>query len=388
MVVVEVAAEHAFYSHLVVEGEDGMFGQYRVPVPLALDKLLVGGVSQSDLNLGTVDVIDKGACRYAVVGDGALERYQVCGNVYPVAQGDVIGEMVVELACICEFCFLHVAYLVVLVALDTQENVVLVGVQIGLSVLENVALIVCFQRVDGEFVGVFLFLLEGVFHLAHVFPTVIAQAVCNEETSEKVRVQVGRCHCSCAQSPTLKFIVAYRCVHRSIEDGRFVLPDWYPSGEEERYAFLQPIVERVVSQLFHHLLYRLFLLGNLVQAVYGPELFALLHRVVLFYNPGGAFQNLLSSGGVAEVIVGIYHFAVGVETVECVHQLQLGGQCLLVEDARTVGLAAVVLHYVHVLHKVHVYVVGHIHLYSSYKESGIGCYVYMSCETERLNVER
>ena len=68
--------------------------------------------------------------------------------------------MVVEFSCIGEFGLFYISYLVVALALYAQEYIVLVGVLVGVSLLEYVAFVVQAHGVNGEFVGVFFFLLE------------------------------------------------------------------------------------------------------------------------------------------------------------------------------------------------------------------------------------
>ena len=73
------------------------------------------------------------------------------------------------------------------------------------------------QRVYGELVGVLFLFLERVFHLSQIFPFVVAETVCQKEASEQVRVKVGRCHSSGAQSPAFELVVAHRGVHWAVE---------------------------------------------------------------------------------------------------------------------------------------------------------------------------
>ena len=126
-------------------------------------------------------------------------------------------EVVVELFSVCQFCLTHISYLVIILSFEAYEKIVLVGVEIVLAILVDVVFIVQAQRVYWELVGVLFLLFERVFHLAHVLPFLVAGAVRDIETSEKMRVQIGRCHCTCAQAPSLESVVAEGGVYRAVE---------------------------------------------------------------------------------------------------------------------------------------------------------------------------
>ena len=199
--------------------------------------------------------------------------------------------MVVELSGICEFRLFYVAYLVILLALEAQEYVVFVCVQIVLTILENVVFVAHLNGVDGELVGVLLLFLERVFHLAHIFELFVLYSVCCIELPEQVGVQIGRCHCSRAQTIALQLVVADGGVHRAIEYGRFVLSDRYPACEEECQSLFHPIVYRVVAQFAHHLINRLLLLAHLGYAVFCPILLRTAGRAVVLHNAAREVQH-------------------------------------------------------------------------------------------------
>ena len=217
MLVVELTACDAFYSRLVREGEYRMFGAHRVAIPFCLCEFFVGCVTQVQLHLGLSQVVDECTCGDAVDGACSFERYQMRGNVHSVAQGQGIRKVVVELLCVCEFCFLQVAYLVVLLALEGEEHIVLVRVKIVLSILVDVILVVQSQRVYGELVGVLSLFVERILHLSHILKLFVSKAVCYEESSEQVGVQVGRGHCSRAQTCAFQCIVADAGVHGAVK---------------------------------------------------------------------------------------------------------------------------------------------------------------------------
>ena len=106
-----------------------------------MHELLLWGIAQANLHLGACDIVGKCTCRYAVNGLCALKGDKTACDILPVAQCYVKREVVLELLFVCQFGFAHIANLVVILSFETDEEVVLVCVEIVLAILVYVVLI-------------------------------------------------------------------------------------------------------------------------------------------------------------------------------------------------------------------------------------------------------
>ena len=110
------------------------------------------------------------------------------------AGDELVGETGVVLMPVGQFGLLLVADAVVFLPFQGQEDVVFAGVQIVLSVLIDVGVVAELERVDGEFVGVFLLLVEGVFELGQSLDALVLETIGHVASGKEVRVEPGGSH--------------------------------------------------------------------------------------------------------------------------------------------------------------------------------------------------
>ena len=162
-----------------------------------------------------------------------------------------------ELVRIRQFGFTLITDTVILLTFQGEENVVLAGIQVMLSILIDIRCISRLQRMDRKFIGILLLLMKRIFHLRHTFQTMVIKAISHISFIKQVWIQPSSRHTSRTQTHTFQRIAADGSVHHTYIKQRFFLfRRRYISGEKDFQRLLRPVINGIGTELRHHLIHR------------------------------------------------------------------------------------------------------------------------------------
>ena len=161
-----------------------------------------------------------------------------------------------KLVRIRQFRFPLIADTVVLLAFQGQKDIILTGIEIMLPVLVDIGQITKFQGVNRKLVGILFFLMERIFQFRQSFHAFITKAVRHISPAEQIRIKPGCRHSAGTHTYSFQRIAADGGIHHAdIEQRSFLFGSRDIARKQYFQHFLRPIINRIATQLRHHLVY-------------------------------------------------------------------------------------------------------------------------------------
>ena len=246
-----VSTQHSFGGHCMRQRKYRSIQRYRKTVPLCLKELLIRSITQFKFQFTGRNTFYKRLI--FILPD---ERNEMRRFIFPQTCSHLKGEARMKLVRIRQFRFPLIADTVVLLAFQRQENVILTGIEIMLPILVDIGQITEFQRVNRKLIGILFFLMERIFQFRQPFHTFVAETVRHISPAEQMRIKPCRCHSTGTHTHSFQRITADGGVHHAdIEQRSFLLRCGNISGKQHLQHLLRPIINRITTQLRHHLVY-------------------------------------------------------------------------------------------------------------------------------------
>ena len=235
-----------------------------------------------------------------------------------------------------------------------------------------------------KLIPLLLFCRERILQSAVVFESVVVQAVYQITRTKQMRIQVSRRHATQFYPEFLHTVVAQDRIDRANVERVVLLSQRYKPREYQVNQLFSPVIQRNLSQSRNHFLHilRLAAVTTVIHAaVLSPEFRILAHCIFSLYY-WLLMRKRLTVNIVVEFVTGVEHLSSAVNTVYKVIQLQLGSDTFVGQQSGVFAVPVKLLLHIHVLHKVQVNVVWHIHLNPFHEMRRIHCYVQVACETK------
>ena len=375
------AAQHIFEGKAVREGEYRGIEVDGITVAAGLVELLVGSKTQLHVEVGLHVIlhllaipVDKG---------NAVGRHLL--NL--VANTQPERETALALLQIGEFGFAQIGCLVVRLALQRKEYVILVGVHVLLSQLVDVVGMVQLNRVNWELTCVEFLLVEGVFNLTRIFYLLVFRTVGHISPGKPVRIELRGSDTAHPEPGSLHLVGTDGGVHGA-EIEFTILAGFDITAYKYPDKFLGIVEGRYLTQPGQQFVDSALLLLHRHMAVVNPELLGLGLRIDLDpLAPLEIVDRQIIGRREREFVVSGH--TPGIQPLRSRHHLELDDGIVLRLDAGTVVQLLVILFEIHVLDIVEVDVARHIQLdlLDEIGRIALG-HIDMPRKTKRLGVER
>ena len=379
-----VSTQHSFGGHGMRQRKYRSIQRYRKTVPLCLKELLIRSITQFKFQFTGRNTFYKRLI--FILPD---ERNEMRRFIFPQTCGYLKGEARMKLVRIRQFRFPLIADTVVLLAFQRQKNVILTGIEIMLPILVDIGQITEFERMNRKLIGIFLFPMERIFQFRQPLHTFVAETVRHISPAEQMRIKPCRCHSTGTHTHSFQRITADGGVHHTdIEQRSFLLRCGNISGKQHLQHLLRPIINRITTQLRHHLVYGSLFLAHFRKAVGIPVSIGMSGRVHALNHLLGFSERLQGIGSRFVSIIPVINIPFGIDAVAVVHQFEFRRDTFIHKLPCTVFRTVEVLFYLHVIHKVQIDFLRKVHHYATHEIRTVQHDVQMPRKAERLGVER